>query len=316
MPADASSSETLELRAGESIRPLHGWRQRSVRLERGLFGEERLLAQLHASPGRSARETTLGVLEAVRRHAAGAQQSDDITVMSVVLRGPGVSAIARHFGWPPETPICLYGDWRRTPAVVEIQGFRRLRWFPVAAQRVQPARSGGCHRWVHRCHLSVCATPALPSTGAPHPRPTRPPPLAAKPGAGQPQGAHDEDTTTCRPSGGLATLVCTPGAVLAQDEGKTEAAKLASESQAALAEADQHVPLAAELTEDCGGHPGVPLDHEGRPRGSGGQYRRRHAAEEGQGRGLLQDHRRIVRSAGRRPEVRLRDVLHEPEGCH
>ena len=36
-----------------------------------------------ASPARSARETSLGVLDAVRRHAAGAKQSDDITVVSV-----------------------------------------------------------------------------------------------------------------------------------------------------------------------------------------------------------------------------------------
>jgi sigma-B regulation protein RsbU (phosphoserine phosphatase) len=53
-----------------------------------LFGEERLLAHLEASPGASARETTLGLLEAVRRHAAGAKQSDDITVVSVRYSGP------------------------------------------------------------------------------------------------------------------------------------------------------------------------------------------------------------------------------------
>jgi lipid-binding SYLF domain-containing protein len=45
----------------------------------------------------------------------------------------------------------------------------------------------------------------------------------------------------------VATLVCTPGAVLAQDKGKTEAAKLASESQAALQKLTASVPLAAEL---------------------------------------------------------------------
>ena len=46
----------------------------------------------------------------------------------------------------------------------------------------------------------------------------------------------------------VATFVCTPGAVLAQDEGKTEAAKLASESQAALQKLAASVPLAAQLT--------------------------------------------------------------------
>ena len=48
-----------------------------------LFGEERLVEHLARKPGRNAKETTESVLEAVRRHAAGAKQSDDITVVSV-----------------------------------------------------------------------------------------------------------------------------------------------------------------------------------------------------------------------------------------
>ena len=52
-----------------------------------LFGEERLLAHLQSSPRAGARETTLGILEAVRRHASGAKQSDDITVVSVRYAG-------------------------------------------------------------------------------------------------------------------------------------------------------------------------------------------------------------------------------------
>src|SRR4051794_40226076 len=44
-----------------------------------------------------------------------------------------------------------------------------------------------------------------------------------------------------------ALLACTPGHVLAQDEGKTEAAALASESQAALKQLTATVPLAAQL---------------------------------------------------------------------
>jgi lipid-binding SYLF domain-containing protein len=46
----------------------------------------------------------------------------------------------------------------------------------------------------------------------------------------------------------VATLACTPGSVLAQDKGKTEAAKLASESKAALQKLSAGVPLAKELT--------------------------------------------------------------------
>jgi lipid-binding SYLF domain-containing protein len=46
----------------------------------------------------------------------------------------------------------------------------------------------------------------------------------------------------------LATLACLPGSLGAQDKGKTEAAKLASEAQAALRQLNASVPLAAELT--------------------------------------------------------------------
>ena len=46
----------------------------------------------------------------------------------------------------------------------------------------------------------------------------------------------------------FATLAWTPAAVRAQDEGKTAAAELASESQAALQKLSAGVPLAAELT--------------------------------------------------------------------
>lgn len=46
----------------------------------------------------------------------------------------------------------------------------------------------------------------------------------------------------------VAMLACTSAAGLAQDKGKTEAAKLAAESQAALEKLSASVPLAAELT--------------------------------------------------------------------
>jgi phosphoserine phosphatase RsbU/P len=83
MPADAISSETMELQPGETFVLFTDGVSEAFDPNGELFGEERLLAHLGASPGRSARETTLGVLEAVRRHAAGTKQSDDITVLSV-----------------------------------------------------------------------------------------------------------------------------------------------------------------------------------------------------------------------------------------
>jgi hypothetical protein len=51
--------------------------------DQDLFGEERLLAHLSREPGATAAETVACVLGAVRRHAAGAAQSDDITILAV-----------------------------------------------------------------------------------------------------------------------------------------------------------------------------------------------------------------------------------------
>ena len=87
LPADVFTSETLELQTGETFVLYTDGVSEAFDPNDELFGEERLMALLQASPGRSARETSLGVLEAVRRHAAGAQQSDDITVVSVHYAG-------------------------------------------------------------------------------------------------------------------------------------------------------------------------------------------------------------------------------------
>ena len=83
LPASDFSSETLEFSAGQTLLLFTDGVSEAYDPAQELFGEERLLAHLEASPGRSAQETNLGVLEAVRRHAAGAKQSDDITVVSV-----------------------------------------------------------------------------------------------------------------------------------------------------------------------------------------------------------------------------------------
>jgi phosphoserine phosphatase RsbU/P len=87
MPADGVGSETLELEPGETFVLFTDGVSEAFDPNGELFGEDRLLAHLQASPGQNARETSLGVLEAVRRHAAGTKQSDDITVVSV--RYPG-----------------------------------------------------------------------------------------------------------------------------------------------------------------------------------------------------------------------------------
>ncbi len=87
LPADDIPSETLELQPGDTFVLFTDGVSEAFDANDDLFGEDRLLAHLQASSGHSARDTTLGVLEAVRRHAAGAQQSDDITVVSVRYAG-------------------------------------------------------------------------------------------------------------------------------------------------------------------------------------------------------------------------------------
>ena len=87
LPLDDITSESLDLQTGETFVLYTDGVSEAYDPNEELFGEERLMAHLQAAPGRSARETTLGVLEAVRRHAAGAQQSDDITVVSVFYAG-------------------------------------------------------------------------------------------------------------------------------------------------------------------------------------------------------------------------------------
>jgi phosphoserine phosphatase RsbU/P len=87
LPVGGAESETLELRKGDSFVLFTDGVSEAFDPNGDLFGVDRLLTQLECSSGRSAQETTLSVLDAVRRHAAGAQQSDDITVVSVRYAG-------------------------------------------------------------------------------------------------------------------------------------------------------------------------------------------------------------------------------------
>lgn len=87
LQVEAFSSETIPLEAGDELVMFTDGVSEAFAADDELFGEERLLALLAESPGRNARETSLGVLEAVRRHATGIKQSDDITVVSVRYAG-------------------------------------------------------------------------------------------------------------------------------------------------------------------------------------------------------------------------------------
>ncbi len=83
LPDNPVTAEALELQPGETLVLFTDGVSEAFDPDQQLFGEERLLEHLAREPGANAKETTLSVLEAVRRHAAGAKQSDDITVVSV-----------------------------------------------------------------------------------------------------------------------------------------------------------------------------------------------------------------------------------------
>jgi sigma-B regulation protein RsbU (phosphoserine phosphatase) len=83
MPAEEIPSERLTLPEGSGLVLFTDGVSEAFDVRQDLFGEERLLGYLEASPRGTARETAVGILDAVRRYAAGAKQSDDITVVSV-----------------------------------------------------------------------------------------------------------------------------------------------------------------------------------------------------------------------------------------
>jgi len=86
-PVTDFASETLELVPGETLVLFTDGVSEASGPDETFFGEERLLEHLAGAPAQGARETTLGIVEAVRRHAAGTKQSDDITVVSVRCTG-------------------------------------------------------------------------------------------------------------------------------------------------------------------------------------------------------------------------------------
>jgi phosphoserine phosphatase RsbU/P len=82
-PGNDVESTAIDLRVGDTLVMYTDGVTEAMNSGRDLFGEERLLDRLACEPGRTAAETVGGILEAVRRHAAGAKQSDDITVVAM-----------------------------------------------------------------------------------------------------------------------------------------------------------------------------------------------------------------------------------------
>jgi phosphoserine phosphatase RsbU/P len=83
LPSEAIGSETVAVRPGDTFVLFTDGVSEAFDANGDLFGEERLLAHLAAAAGGNACAISTGLLEAVRGHAAGTKQSDDITVVTV-----------------------------------------------------------------------------------------------------------------------------------------------------------------------------------------------------------------------------------------
>jgi phosphoserine phosphatase RsbU/P len=88
MPASDLASETTELQCGDALVLFTDGVSEAFGPDQELFGEERLLTYLQTSPARSARDTSLGLVDTVHKYAAGTKQSDDITVVTIRYDGP------------------------------------------------------------------------------------------------------------------------------------------------------------------------------------------------------------------------------------
>jgi sigma-B regulation protein RsbU (phosphoserine phosphatase) len=83
MPGARFENETLAFQPGETLVLFSDGVTEAFDQAEDLFGETRLLDQLSREPGATAVETVNSVLGAVQRHAAGAPQSDDLTIVAV-----------------------------------------------------------------------------------------------------------------------------------------------------------------------------------------------------------------------------------------
>lgn len=83
MPGSSFTTETIDLQAGDTLVMYTDGVSEAFDPSQALFGDEALLECLASQYGQSARSIALTVLDAVRTHAGGAKQSDDITLVVV-----------------------------------------------------------------------------------------------------------------------------------------------------------------------------------------------------------------------------------------
>ena len=92
LPGAQYSSETLSFAPGDTLVMFSDGVTEAYDPAENLFGDERLLDQLAREPGATAAQTVASILGAVQRHAAGAPQSDDVTIVVVRRRADGADS--------------------------------------------------------------------------------------------------------------------------------------------------------------------------------------------------------------------------------
>jgi sigma-B regulation protein RsbU (phosphoserine phosphatase) len=83
MPLNPVERDILPLAPGDTFVLFSDGVSEAMNEAEDFYGEERLLAALASMSGATAAETVTRVLTDVRAFAAGAKQSDDITVLAV-----------------------------------------------------------------------------------------------------------------------------------------------------------------------------------------------------------------------------------------
>jgi phosphoserine phosphatase RsbU/P len=86
MPVNPITRETLTLEPGDTFVLFSDGVSEAISVSDEFYGEERLLSVLESTAGATAVETVTSVLSDVRAFAAGAKQSDDITVLAARYR--------------------------------------------------------------------------------------------------------------------------------------------------------------------------------------------------------------------------------------
>ena len=138
-PHNPIESETFPLVPGDTFVLFSDGVSEAMNREEDFYGDERLLATLATAADATPAETVMRVLEDVRAFAAGAKQSDDITLVAVQYRPrPGDSRLrspsARLYpgALKPEPWISRGGAPRADPSWPHVAPARRLPPAPPA----------------------------------------------------------------------------------------------------------------------------------------------------------------------------------------